>query len=55
MTGEGETRDAQLRVADERSLKRLAARHAGAFEVLAPPSARRAAAAWAEAGLAQYG
>ncbi|MCT9820176.1 WYL domain-containing protein [Microbacterium sp. W1N] len=55
VSGDGEVRRAQLRVADERSLKRLAARHAGAFEVLAPESARRAAAAWADAGLAQYG
>ncbi len=55
VTGTGAIREAQLRVADERSLKRLAARHAGALEVLAPPSARRAAAMWAEAGLAQYG
>ncbi|RLK49250.1 helix-turn-helix transcriptional regulator [Microbacterium telephonicum] len=55
VTGTGEFRDAQLRVADERSLKRLAARHAGAFEVRAPAAARHAAAAWADAGLAQYG
>lgn len=54
VTGHGEFRDARLRVADERSLKRLAARHGGDVEVLAPEAARRAAAAWADAGLAQY-
>lgn len=54
VTGEGEFREARLRVADERSLKRLAARHGGDVEILTPESARRAAAAWADAGLAQY-
>lgn len=52
--GTGEVRTAQIRVADERSLKRVAARHSGDVEVRAPESARRAVAAWAEAGLAQY-
>lgn len=52
--GEGAIRTAQIRVADERSLKRVAARHSGDVEVRAPESARRAVAAWAEAGLAQY-
>ncbi len=45
---------ASLRIADERSLRRLAARRGGAVEILEPASARRAAAEWAEAGLAQY-
>jgi proteasome accessory factor C len=45
---------ATLRVADEHSLKRLAARRGGAVEIVSPPAARAAAAAWAEAGLAQY-
>ena len=45
---------ATLQVADEHSLKRLAARRGGAVEILSPPAARAAAAAWAEAGLAQY-
>lgn len=45
---------ATLQVADEHSLKRLAARRGGAVEILSPPPARAAAAAWAEAGLAQY-
>lgn len=52
--GTGDVRRAQIRVADERSLKRVAARHSGDVEVRAPESARRAVAAWAEAGLAQY-
>ncbi len=54
VSGEGEMRTAQIRVADERSLKRVAARHSGDVEVRAPASARHAVAAWAEAGLAQY-
>lgn len=45
---------ARLRVADARSLKRLAARRGGDVEILSPDAARRAAAAWAEAGLDQY-
>lgn len=45
---------AELRVADEHSLKRLAARRGGHVEILEPLAARRAAAAWAAAGLAQY-
>ena len=45
---------ATMRIADENSLRRLAARRAGAVEILQPESARRAAAAWAEAGLVQY-
>lgn len=51
----GAMREAQLRVADEAGLKRLAARRGGLVEVIAPESARRATAAWARAGLAQYG
>lgn len=45
---------ATMRVADEFSLRRLAARRGGALEILEPARARRAAADWAEAGLAQY-
>ncbi len=45
---------ASLRLADEQSLKRLAARRGGEVELLEPAGARRAAAAWASAGLAQY-
>jgi proteasome accessory factor C len=45
---------ATLQVADEHSLKRLAARRGGALEIVSPSAARGAAAAWAEAGLAQY-
>lgn len=54
VTGEGDIRSAQIRVADERSLKRVATRHGGDVEVRSPEEARRAVAAWAEAGLAQY-
>lgn len=46
---------ASMRIADEYSLRRLAARRGGDVEVLAPEGARRAAAEWAAAGLAQYG
>ncbi len=49
------TSTATLRLADEHSLKRLAARRGGEVEVVEPQGARRAAAAWAQAGLAQYG
>ncbi|SDH29441.1 helix-turn-helix transcriptional regulator [Microbacterium pygmaeum] len=45
---------ASMRVADEFSVRRLAARRGGAVEVLEPDAARAATAAWAEAGLAQY-
>ncbi len=45
---------AMMRVADELSLRRLAARGGGEIEILEPGAARRAAADWAEAGLAQY-
>jgi len=45
---------ASLRLADEQSLKRLAARRGGVVELVEPAGARRAAAAWAAAGLAQY-
>ncbi|GAA1950234.1 WYL domain-containing protein [Microbacterium deminutum] len=45
---------AAMRVADELSLRRLAARRGGDVEILEPAGARRAAADWAEAGLAQY-
>jgi proteasome accessory factor C len=53
-----DTRDgvtvATMRVADELSLRRLAARRGGLVEVLEPAGARRAVAEWADAGLAQY-
>lgn len=53
-----QTRDgvttATMRIADENSLRRLAARRAGVVEIVEPEPARRAAAAWADAGLAQY-
>lgn len=45
---------AALRLPDENGMRRTAARRGGAVEVLDPPEARHAAAAWAEAGLAQY-
>ncbi|PVW06730.1 WYL domain-containing protein [Microbacterium sp. Gd 4-13] len=45
---------ATVRVADEHSLKRLAARRGGQVEILEPLAARRAAAAWAQAALTQY-
>lgn len=45
---------ATMRIADEFSLRRLAVRRGGEVEVLEPEAARRAAAEWAEAGLAQY-
>ena len=45
---------ATMHVADEVSLRRLAARRGGHLEILAPEGARRAAAEWAAAGLAQY-
>ncbi|WP_345802466.1 WYL domain-containing protein [Microbacterium sp. AZCO] len=45
---------ATMRVADELSLRRLAARRGGAVEILEPAGARQAAADWAAAGLAQY-
>jgi proteasome accessory factor C len=54
MSSTGGMTVATLRVADEVTLRRLAARRGGAVEVIEPEAARRAAAAWAEAGLAQY-
>ncbi len=45
---------ASVRIADERSLRRLAARFGGEVEVLEPATARAAVADWAQAGLAQY-
>ncbi len=51
---DGDASIASLRLADEQSLKRLAARRGGDVELLEPTGARRAAAAWAAAGLAQY-
>ncbi len=50
----GAVTTAHLRVGDPRSLKRLAARLAGAVEVTAPTAARDAVVHWARAGLAQY-
>ncbi|WP_105565108.1 helix-turn-helix transcriptional regulator [Microbacterium halophytorum] len=52
---DGGYEEASLRLGDARSLKRLAALRGGLIEVLSPPAARRAAAEWARAGLAQYG
>ncbi|MDQ1122318.1 helix-turn-helix transcriptional regulator [Microbacterium trichothecenolyticum] len=49
-----DTAVASLRLADEQSLKRLAARRGGEVELIEPAGARRAAAEWAAAGLAQY-
>nr|WP_206686636.1 MULTISPECIES: WYL domain-containing protein [Microbacterium] len=54
VAADGDRRVGRVRVADGRTLKRLAARHGGEIEVLAPESARAATAAWAAAGLAQY-
>ncbi|MFS0867596.1 helix-turn-helix transcriptional regulator [Microbacterium sp. 179-B 1A2 NHS] len=54
VAGTGAYRTARLRVADERSLKRVAARLGGDVEIIGPVGARQAAAAWADAGLAQY-
>lgn len=45
---------ATMSVADSFTLRRLAARRGGEVEILEPESARAAAAAWADAGLAQY-
>ncbi|MDY0909844.1 WYL domain-containing protein [Microbacterium sp. CFBP9034] len=45
---------ATMRVPDEVNLRRLAARRGGEVEILEPAAARRAAAEWADAGLAQY-
>lgn len=54
VTTSGDVSVATMRIADELSLRRLAARRGGALEILEPDGARRAAAEWAEAGLAQY-
>lgn len=51
---EHDVQTATMRIADEQSLKRVAARLGGDVEVLAPAGARVATAAWAAAGLAQY-
>ncbi|GAA1468341.1 helix-turn-helix transcriptional regulator [Microbacterium thalassium] len=51
---DGEHSIATMRVADEASLRRLAAQRGGEVEILEPEGARRAAAAWAADGLAQY-
>ncbi len=45
---------AVMPIADEVALRRLAARRGGIVEILDPTGARRAAADWADAGLAQY-
>ena len=55
ITAAGDLETATMRVADEQSLKRIATRLGGDVEVLAPGGARRAVAAWAAAGLTQYG
>lgn len=54
IAADGDHRVATVRIADPHSLKRLAARRGGLVEVLDPAAARRAAAEWAVAGLAQY-
>lgn len=54
VTNTGGESIASMRIADELSLRRLAARRGGALEILEPEGARRAAADWARAGLAQY-
>ncbi|AZC13871.1 WYL domain-containing protein [Microbacterium sp. ABRD28] len=51
---DGDEAIATLRVADETTLRRLAARRGGVVEIVSPEGARRAAAEWARAGLAQY-
>ncbi|GAA3624458.1 YafY family protein [Microbacterium awajiense] len=45
---------AVMPIADEVALRRLAARRGGIVEIIDPLGARRAAADWADAGLAQY-
>jgi proteasome accessory factor C len=50
----GSESTATMRIADAASLRRLAARRGGEVEILEPAGARRAAAEWAAAGLAQY-
>jgi len=54
ITADGAHAVAAIRLPDENALRRLAARRGGAVEIIDPPAARAAAAAWAEAGLAQY-
>lgn len=54
ITIEGDLATARVRVGDARSLKRTATRLGGDLEITAPESARQSAAAWADAGLAQY-
>lgn len=54
VTGGDVVRTVRLRVADPRSLKRLAARHAGEIEIVSPVEARAATAIWAARGLEQY-
>ncbi|MCX6502373.1 MAG: WYL domain-containing protein [Microbacterium sp.] len=46
---------ATMRLADDRSLRRLATRYGGDVEVLSPAAVRSAVDAWAQAGLDQYG
>ncbi len=50
----GDLRTAVIHLGDARSLKRVAARLGGAFEVLGPADVREATIAWARAGLEQY-
>lgn len=54
ITVDGDLETARVRVGDARSVKRAATRLGGDLEIIAPESARKSAAAWAEAGLAQY-
>lgn len=51
---DGDMRVVRVPVADASTIKRVATRRGGDIEVVAPEVARRATAAWAEAGLAQY-
>jgi proteasome accessory factor C len=46
---------ATMRLADERSLRRLATRYGGDIDVLSPRAARQAVDSWAQAALEQYG
>ncbi|GAA1693857.1 YafY family protein [Microbacterium sediminicola] len=48
------TSEAHMPIGDELSLRRPVVRRGGQVELVAPVSARAAARAWAEAGLAQY-
>ena len=53
-TTDGDVATVRMRMADPRTIKRIAARFAGRIEVQAPGAARRATRDWAAAGLALY-